>query len=178
MKKNNLNKYQQDAQRTMARLGSLELDLAHMIIGMTTEVGELIVAIENKDVVNIAEEIADQFWYIANYCTLRNLDLEVFEPFVVIKKANTTRMFLVLTELLDINKKFIAYKKEIHIDEEFRLLQYYISELAGICKAYGIDLSKALTKNINKLKARYPEKFNTKDAVVRDLKKERQILES
>jgi NTP pyrophosphatase (non-canonical NTP hydrolase) len=178
MRSNNLNKYQEDAKRTMASLGSYKLNLAHMVIGMSTELGELIVAIENKDLINIGEEVADQFWYIANYCTLRNLDLNVFEPFLTVKKVNTTRMFLVLTELLDINKKFIAYKKEINIDEEFKLLHFYISELAGICKLYKIDLSQALVKNINKLKVRYPEKFNTKDATLRDLNKERKVLET
>ena len=48
---------------------------------------------------------------------------------------------------------------------------------AGACTILGLDASDVLEKNIDKLRARYPEKFTEYHALNRDLDKEREILE-
>jgi len=80
-------------------------------------------------------------------------------------------------ELADVFKKSLAYNKPIdwvNVQEELGDLMWYI---AGFCKICDIDLEVVLHKNMEKLKARYPEKFNSDKANNRDLLKEREILE-
>lgn len=80
-------------------------------------------------------------------------------------------------ELQDIYKKHLAYGKpidEVNEQEEIGDLMWYI----GVhCKNKGWDLEDILERNIKKLQARYPEKFNSDNALNRDLDKEREILE-
>lgn len=117
----NFKEYQKEASRTDAPLNRDydKLHAVHMVMGMTTEVGELVDVFKkdlayNKPVdwVNVKEEIGDLMWYVANFCTINNFDIE-----------------------------------------------------------------EILQTNIDKLRARYPDRFDTGAAVSRDLDKERQILE-
>lgn len=115
--------YQKESERTCPTLKD-ELreglsDELHMVIGISTEAGELLDAYKKHfaygkdlDVVNVGEEIADIMWYISNLCRLKNIDLE-----------------------------------------------------------------EMMQRNIDKLKARYPEKFSQENALNRNLNKERDILE-
>ena len=114
-------KYQQEAARTDAPLDDNydKLHAVHMVMGMSTEVGELVDVFKKNlaykkpvDWVNVKEEIGDLMWYVANFCTKNNIDLE-----------------------------------------------------------------QIMQTNIDKLKARYPEKFTSDKAQNRDLDKERIILE-
>ncbi len=80
-------------------------------------------------------------------------------------------------ELLDAYKKHFAYGKEldvINVGEEIADIMWYISNL---CRLLNIDLEEMQQRNINKLRARYPEKFTQEDALNRNLDIERQILE-
>lgn len=80
-------------------------------------------------------------------------------------------------ELSDVFKKNIAYGREIdwtNIKEEIGDLMWYI---ANICNINKWDLREILETNINKLEARYPEKFTEDKALNRNLDVERKILE-
>jgi len=82
-----------------------------------------------------------------------------------------------LGELADPFKKWIAYRKEkdlVNVKEELGDMMWYIGCL---CKKYDFDMEEILDKNIAKLRARYPEKFDTEKAQNRDLNAERKILE-
>ncbi len=116
----NIKEYCEAVKRTMADLGYREKDNLHMIMGMATEVGEL----------------------------------------------------------MDIFKKNFAYKKEIdwvNAKEEIGDLMWYV---ANFCNINGFDIEEILQTNVDKLKARYPEKFTEEHAIYRNLEKERKILES
>jgi NTP pyrophosphatase (non-canonical NTP hydrolase) len=113
--------YVEQASRTNPTLDKhySEVDSIHMILGMTTEVGELVDVYKKHlaykkplDMVNVKEELGDLMWYIANFCNINNIDLE-----------------------------------------------------------------QALQTNIDKLRARYSEKFTEHEALHRDLNTERDILE-
>lgn len=78
----NLNDYQLSALKTNAELGSHVLNVLHMLLGMMTEIGELVDTYKKNlayakpiDMVNVEEEIGDIMWYIANFCTIEGLDL-------------------------------------------------------------------------------------------------------
>jgi NTP pyrophosphatase (non-canonical NTP hydrolase) len=80
-------------------------------------------------------------------------------------------------ELADVFKKYMAYQKQIdwvNVKEEVGDLLWYVS---NFCNINGFDLEEILQTNINKLRARYPEKFTQENAINRDLDKERTILE-
>ncbi len=80
-------------------------------------------------------------------------------------------------EFQDAVKKFIAYGKPLdktNLKEEVGDLLWYI---ARICSLYGWSMEEVMDLNINKLKARFPEKFTEENALTRDLANERKILE-
>lgn len=81
-------------------------------------------------------------------------------------------------ELADVFKKHLAYNKDIdwiNVQEEIGDLLWYI---AGFCKINEFDLEKIMENNIQKLKARYPNKFDAWNAINRNLDVERKILEN
>jgi hypothetical protein len=80
-------------------------------------------------------------------------------------------------ELMDQLKKHLIYGKSldyVNIMEEDGDLRWYLSLLETACN-YTAD--KAQDRNIEKLRARFPNRFNEIDALSRNLEKERQILE-
>jgi NTP pyrophosphatase (non-canonical NTP hydrolase) len=80
-------------------------------------------------------------------------------------------------EMIDGVKAHIIYGKELdrtNVIEELGDLLWYIS-LA--CSAIDVSLETVMEVNIAKLKRRYPNKYSDKDAVMRDLKAEREVLE-
>lgn len=80
-------------------------------------------------------------------------------------------------ELLDMLKKHIFYGKPLDLvnaKEEVGDNQWYAGLIIDILRT---TMDEVLTVNINKLKARYPEKFTQFHAENRDLDKERSILE-
>jgi NTP pyrophosphatase (non-canonical NTP hydrolase) len=62
----------------------------------------------------------------------------------------------------------------INVLEEFGDINWY--EAIAV-DTLGGDFQQLLEKNIAKLKARFPDKFTSENAIVRDLEKERSILE-
>ncbi len=77
--------YQKLANRTDAPLTDRyhSMGAIHMLMGMTTEIGELMDPYKKNlayqkpvDIVNVKEEVGDLMWYIANFCNLNGFDLE------------------------------------------------------------------------------------------------------
>ena len=178
----NLKEYQEQAKRTCPTLGSDKLDLAHMVLGICSENEEVLKAIVHKDTVGIGEEIADQFWYIANYCTFRGFDLqelynnrlefttEDWEEEVSIEDVK-------LSKLQDYVKKYIAYNKPLNKELEENCIKGLLFGLMDDVDYSGLDLSNILDNNIAKLKVRFPEKFTEENALNRNLEAERVELE-
>lgn len=63
---------------------------------------------------------------------------------------------------------------ETNIKEEVGDVLWY---LAIFCRRCNFTLEEAMQTNIDKLAARYPEKFTCEDAVNRDIQNERKVLE-
>jgi len=179
-----LKEYQQQSKRTCPNLSdNLAVDLAHMVLGMNSEISELEEAFEKNDLINVSEELADNFgWYMANYCTFRHLDYStlfngVEYMFDLNNKELIEHTYNILSKLQDLIKKNLAYKKEI---KEYLEIEY-LEELAKICfsfcKLNNIDFNKALENNINKLLVRFPIEFTETLANNRDLESERKELE-
>lgn len=80
-----LNDYQQLAARTAKAMPTLELDLTHAALGMTTETGEFADVVkraliyerplEEGHLQNMKEELGDLMWYVALAATKLNIPL-------------------------------------------------------------------------------------------------------
>lgn len=80
-------------------------------------------------------------------------------------------------ELADIYKKHIAYQKPLDLVNAKEEIGDQLWYIANLCNLQGWDMEDIMQTNINKLKARYPEKFTNEAALNRNLELERQILE-
>lgn len=81
-------------------------------------------------------------------------------------------------EFIDALKKSIFYGKEldrVNLAEELGDMFWY---MAIVADELGVNFESVMTKNIEKLKARYGDKFSEVKAEKRDLKTEREILET
>jgi NTP pyrophosphatase (non-canonical NTP hydrolase) len=81
-------------------------------------------------------------------------------------------------EFQDAIKKHIFYGKDldkINLKEELGDILWYC---AIALSALNTDFESVMGKNIDKLKARYPEKFTEDLAINRDVKKERKIIKN
>jgi len=86
-------------------------------------------------------------------------------------------MITELGELADVYKKYLAYDKDIdriNVQEELGDIMWYI---AGFCETNNFDMDRILKTNLLKLNQRYPNAFTKEDAIIRNLEKERRILE-
>ena len=80
-------------------------------------------------------------------------------------------------EFTDMLKKHIFYGKpldEVNLKEELFDMTWYMAIALDVL---GYTFEEGFKTNIDKLKARYPEKFTERAATNRNLPKEREILE-
>lgn len=171
----NLNEYSPLAARTCPDLGSQGLNILHMDFGIMTEIGELLDIFKKElaykkeiDIVNLGEEIADIAWYCANKLRMTQItypgrDIKSYVPDPPLTPEKIYRTL----------RTYMAGGMFNGISSEGPLL-YFLEVLAS---QYGLDFGTLLESNINKLRVRYPEKFDTEKALNRDLKAERTALE-
>jgi hypothetical protein len=194
--------YQVLASRTLPRiLDSNPIDLAHMALGMTSELSEIADAHNkihqsknegsNADYINLSEEYADVAWYLAGWCTIRGYEMHrlslgykpVFDDADSEDYYTFASLDWCVCEISDLAKKYLAYGKEIPQDKEMKLLSslfYCIyNDFEDNITLYESELTlgKALANNIAKLLVRYPDKFDKDKAITRDLIAERKELE-
>ena len=96
-----------------------------------------------------------------------SINPRIFHAIVGISTESTE-----LLEALDFSGKELD---NVNICEEFGDLDWY--KAIG-CDEFNISWDTILNTVIAKLKARYPENFTSKDAINRDLDKEREILDT
>jgi len=139
----------------------------HAFMGFATEIDEYNQAIKKGDKVNALEELGDMLWYAA---VLKDeLDFQDFYFDIADKDFDLTG--------LDLCKKTLFYGKELDINkiklcatDTFVKVLNHISDLGG-------EPSVVMKTIIEKLKARYGDKFTEEAAEHRDLDTERSVLE-
>lgn len=80
-------------------------------------------------------------------------------------------------EFVDTMKKYVFYGKQIdyvNLVEEVGDLFWY---MALACNTLGVSFEEVTRKNIEKLKARYGDKFTSEKAIHRNLNVEKEVLE-
>ena len=166
-----LTDYQIQAKRTCPSLGSKEVDILHMKRGVFTECAEIIDALKKRDaygktldIVNIIEEIGDLCWYVTNWCTFENQTFKARGSVWVIEKTEQDVDFLI--------DRIIVESKEDVVD-----FDDIVDRIYDLCKVFYVELEHCLEKNIEKLKIRYPEKFDAEKALNRNLEAEYKVLQ-
>jgi len=177
--------YIKKAVKTCAILPTIEDDNNHMLVGMLTEIGELadiykknLAYKKDIDVVNAKEELGDLCWYVSNFCNFHDITPELnFKTHSILYKDydNITRTLMMAEAIRPI-------RYGLNTNPKYNILFGAISDILthifDFCLFNSFDLEEILDTNIEKLEARYPEKFFTEErADKRNLKKERDILE-
>jgi hypothetical protein len=175
------NEYKMLSEKTLStefHCGKQVENLLHGVSGVITELEELL---GWNDEVNKKEEVADVFWYIALLDRELNLNLELptyTKEFTQLKNdALIISSFKISSLLLDSLKKKLFYNKNIEFDLFSVQCKSLFDNMCVFCEVNSIDVNSILHTNIEKLKARYGEKFSSHRAINRDLEKERTILE-
>jgi NTP pyrophosphatase (non-canonical NTP hydrolase) len=123
-----IREFQTKSKRTCPTLGSLNINLVHMALGINSEIVELEDAIGVKDYVNVGEEVADLLWYVGNYCTFRGYDIPYPKNPIDFKDSRSmiADLYYSTADLQDLVKKFLAYGKPINrTTEELFLTRNY-----------------------------------------------------
>lgn len=193
------NEYKEKAQRTLPNLAflydekgnitntrcdnniGLELNLCHMMLGLGSEIAELTECVgtelkQKVDRVNLGEELGDIYWYITNYCTIRNLPVP---EDVKVDLPNDTCFELLITSignLTNLVKRFVAYHQEIPRAKELEIIYNVYAALKLFENVYDLEGEIVRKKNIHKLMVRYPDKYSDSAAINRDTTKENEVL--
>lgn len=146
--------------------------LLHAAIGVSTEVAEILLA---TDEINLREEIGDVCWYLAVACDEFGIDFDELALLGDAEDGDTPeRILRGAADALDYMKKCCFYGKDL---DHAVLARHFATVYRGLAEQMGDEMEQILQTNIDKLRARYGEKFTTGAAEVRDLDKERAILE-
>lgn len=174
-----IREFQTKSKRTCPTLDSLNINLAHMVLGINSEIVELEDAISVRDYVNVGEEVADLLWYVGNYCTFKGLAIPHPLENIEVRGAKImiADLYYSTSELQDMVKKFLAYGKKINSSLEILYLQDIVDLACSFVKKYNLDLEVILQNNVDKLLVRFPTGFSTEKAINRDLGSERKELE-
>lgn len=81
-------------------------------------------------------------------------------------------------ELVDSLKKWCFYGKNLDHDNLIEELGDILWYVALACNALNATMERVMEKNIAKLRARYPDKFTSENAINRDLEAEKKALNS
>lgn len=175
-----LDTYQDSSKETCADLGSNELNLFHMVTGMTSELPEILDASDSKE--DLSDELSDCMFYLANYLSFREKAFGHFEEGFNSLKAPRDFItdFLNLTydvcQLTDLVKKHCAYGKEIPDDRENEIVSNIVVSVASIMENNDIDYKTSLENNIKKLQKRFSgKKFDKNAAINKNEKLEKDI---
>jgi NTP pyrophosphatase (non-canonical NTP hydrolase) len=186
IKIDNIEDYGLMASKTCADLGLLSKNNMHMVMGVTTEIGEMIDAYKKHlvykktfDIVNVMEELADAMWYLVNYTRINNLnlpDLTNIRRYKLLSKETFVDKWEIVDELLLTLEYFLKNPKTNYFKTIIKL--YVLTEIINRMDNSSITFFSALEKNIRKLMVRYPNKFSEFHAENRNLIEERNQLEN
>ena len=131
-------------------------------LGLCGEVGELLDSAPSYRAV----EVGDVMWYAAALYTnigaiMPNPNLNVCGSEMSIALAVSSARFA------DAAKKMVFHDHGLNLDKLADYLDEFCDDLWGYCRAHGIDPRQAMAGNIDKLKARYPNGFDTQKSINR-----------
>jgi hypothetical protein len=174
------------ASRTRVDLGSNELNIDHMMLGVVTEIGELLDIHKKQlaynkpiDWINYKEEIGDLAWYFAGYADIK--EIAINEDYIALASLISSDE----VEIQSFFKKEYLYLKNIGdnicaemLRGETETIEFWFAFLQVLLTYHNLgSLANVMGTNIIKLKTRYPDKYSDEAALNRNLDAEREVLE-
>lgn len=153
---------------------SVSPDLLHAALGLCDEHFEYDMA---KSWLNAVEELGDFCWFIA--LAGHDLGCDPFKGCETFIDIYPDSMLLTeaLAEFVSLVKKAYAYGAILDAPALRQLLRIMAGRIAKIVVAKSDrSMEELLTANIDKLKARFPEKFEVEYALNRDIKQEAGVM--
>lgn len=157
--------------------------IVHAAMGLMTEAVELH---QFSTMVNLKEELGDICWYAAiaidsfglnDESSMASIGLESEVPTVNVSSERRVMVIIyAASDNVDMVKKHMFYGRPISYGDFIENIKEILDSVRMICNAHGILFSDVLESNIRKLKARYPKKFTSEKAIVRDLAAESEAL--
>lgn len=197
----NFQEYAPLARRTLKVL-PYQQHLEHMSLGFCGEAGELCDAVKKHriygkplDKANIIEEVGDVLWYVVNLCEELQVPPAYLDELMAArflgKPSEPGREYAALTglqlstTLAMVNLTAPEYHKDFYLmsspepgsEEAHGVMSLLLVGVAVFSLIYGFSPYDALPVNIDKLAARYGDKYSDYAALNRDLPTERAILE-
>lgn len=172
----NIKKFQEEVLRPLKVLESEKENLCHAVMGMHSELNEIMDASREEDYVNLGEEYGDLIFYMAAYCNFRKLDLQSIWD-AKLPDGKVLPHIYWTSKLQDLVKKFLAYDKDIDVVVEVEILQELSRSVNYEIEMGELKLKIILQNVVDKLRVRYKNGFTTQEALNRDLKAERKELE-
>jgi len=185
-----------DFQAIHSRLDDRAIRLLHAGLGLSSELTELVDAYLDPpngeiDWINVSEETGDLTWYCGvavNTLGFDHNEISCFESVPLEESTvilHSTKDFsnILLSavyfvgEYNDFLKKHLFYGRELDQDKIKQNMQQICACVSGLCVVSGTTIEKAREINIEKLKARFGDKFTAHAALNRNLEEERNILE-
>lgn len=165
--------------------------LLHGAIGLASELSELRHMDQNEelDTVNLKEEMGDLCWYMGIMVDELGLDpTSVFQERAINKPTEESQKRIHLSEhidnltidigaMIDLLKKNLMYGKPLDVESVGQFLHGIGCEIEAALNVYGMTSAESRERNIEKLRARYGQKFTEAAALERNLAAEREILE-
>lgn len=167
--------------------------LLHGAIGLASELAESQELVEKQeiDVVNLKEEMGDMFWYMGIMVDELKADPESVFMFNDTDKLHSSSHLDAKAQLqeeihglakqigtaIDLLKKAVMYGKQLDEAKLIERLQGIDYHVNRSLRLYGLTSAASRERNIEKLRARYGEKFTEAAALERNLTAEREILE-
>ena len=172
----NIKKFQEEVLRPLKVLESEKENLCHAVMGMHSELNEIMDAAKEEDYVNLGEEYGDLIFFMAAYCNFRKLDLQSIWD-AKLPDGRVLPHIYWTSKLQDLVKKFLAYDKDIDVVVEVEILQELSRSVNYEIEMGELKLKIILQNVVDKLRVRYKNGFTTQEALNRDLKAERKELE-
>lgn len=178
------NQYQEAAARTLIDkptrpITDNEMMILWSVIGLVGEAGELAGCVHwSIQIDEIAEEIGDQFWYIAALCTKAGINLaDVMghndSPPIPLPTDDESRSIIAAWYVVKVSAVTEYIKKSILHDHGFdtvifsELITETIDVLLDLIATLDLSLDQIWADNIAKLWARYPGGFTPQASIDR-----------
>lgn len=178
--------YQLGAIRTMPDLTQQD-QIVHCLFGMAGEAGEVFelqVALIDDNTA-YEKEIGDCLWYSAvlGYTAGDTLSSLIAEA-VTLDAGDVTeaatygdRLVIFSSRLIDVAKKAKFYSGTIDWGVIRPHVLRYLRELYHLTYSLGVSFEEVCDKNLSKLRARFPDKFDAEKAINRDVAAEDAAME-
>jgi NTP pyrophosphatase (non-canonical NTP hydrolase) len=202
MVENNLESYVINATRTESRVDDefgMNSRVLHALMGLTTETGEIMDALKRHvfyvkedgsrkelDSVNLCEEVGDLMWYMAILCDHYGIDfkrsVEVFsDDRFWERRLDKISIFGLFDSLVEFQLEVASQMRMCYGGERsggaHPNIPRLFTQFNRLVFHMPMSWEELAAQNIEKLRARFPEKYECGKAYDRDLPTERDVLE-